>query len=345
MIFLGDIACPDVRVVAFNNAVDKCKCFENEVIVLNLEATIAADDQSFSEETLFNSKHVLDAFLRKGRKVIVSLANNHMYDYPERIQPTIDYLHGKGIGTFGICENDGSYVPYVYEESDVKHAFFGHCWRLYTETNKNKVNDVRVVDYPYDEFIETVTNYMRIHLDTKVYCFMHWNYDLEKLPFPLHLNVARRLIDNGATAIIGSHSHRPQAAEIYKGKPIVYGLGNFYLPSKLFFSGKLSYPDVSKDTYALVLKDDKAKVQWFRTDSPPHSEVPIVECEAESFNGKRISKISEGVELPIRKYVSYFRKHRLKKLLVPVFVEIAGFIPRMKEELAILRVRILRKIK
>ena len=273
MIFLGDIACPNVRVAAFNNAVAKCKCFENEVIVLNLEATIAPDDQVFSEETLFNSKHVLDSFLQKGRKVIVSLANNHMYDYPERILPTIDYLHSKGVGTFGICENDGSYVPYVYEESDVKHAFFGHCWRLYTETNKNKVNDVRVVDYPYDEFIETVTNYMRMNPDTRVYCFMHWNYDLEKLPFPLHLNVARRLIDNGATAVIGSHSHRPQAAEIYKGKPIVYGLGNFYLPSNLFFAGKLSYPEVSKDTYALVLNNEMATIQWFRTDAPPHSRI------------------------------------------------------------------------
>ena len=55
--------------------------------------------------------------------------------------------------------------------------------------------------------------------------------------------------------------------------------------------------------------------------------------------------ISEGIQLPIRNYVSFFRRHRLKKLLVPVFIDIAGFLPRLKEELAILRVRILRKIK
>lgn len=271
MIFLGDVACPDTKVAVFNEAVANCKCFVNEVIVLNLEGTFVDGEQSF------NSKQVLDVFLQKGKKVIISLANNHMYDYPECVLPTIEYLREKGVGVFGICDSDGQVKPYVYEdEDDVKHAFFGHCWRLYTQTNGNKVNNVRVVDHGYDEFIEIVTRYMKENPKTKVYCFMHWNYDLEKLPFPLHLNVARKLIDNGCAAVMGSHSHRPQAAEIYKEKPIVYGMGNFYLPSNLYFSGKLSYPECSKDTYALVMSANGPKIQWFRTDDL-QQRVPIVE--------------------------------------------------------------------
>lgn len=68
MIFLGDIACPDVRVSDFNNAVMQCCCFDDEVIVLNLEATFAENEQEFSDPTLFNSKKVLDAFLKKGKR-------------------------------------------------------------------------------------------------------------------------------------------------------------------------------------------------------------------------------------------------------------------------------------
>lgn len=345
MIFLGDIACPDERVDAFNEAIANSKCFDNEVVILNLEATFAESGQGFADETLFNSKKVLDAFLHKGKKVIVSLANNHMYDYPNRIVPTMKYLSNKGVGMFGICETDGQVKPYVYEdELGNKHAFFGHCWRLYTQTNVNRVNNVRVVDHAYSDFINIVSQYIKCNPETKVYCFMHWNYDLEKLPFPQHLNVARKLIDNGASCVIGSHSHRPQAAEMYKGKPIAYGLGNFYLLSNMYFSGKLGYPACSKETYALLISEGKAKIQWFRTDDPQQKFV-VVENGIEAFKGKRIAGISNMLELPMSQYVSYFRKNRLKRTFVPVFIEYSGFMNRMKESFAILRVKIIRKLK
>lgn len=225
-----------------------------------------------------------------------------------------------------------------------KTAFFGHCWRLYTQTNTNNVNDFRIVDNYYDEFIDIVSRYIKANPETKVYCFMHWNYDLEKLPFPLHLNVARKLVDNGVEAVIGCHSHRPQAAEIYKGKPIAYGLGNFYLPSGLFFSGKLNYPKCSQDTYALVLSNGDVKIQWFKTDDST-LKTPIVQGKEEGIGGPMIVAISKGIDLPMSQYVSYFRKNRLKKILVPVFVDYKSWKTKLKEYFAILRVKIIRKLK
>ena len=38
---------------------------------------------------------------------------------------------------------------------------------------------------------------------------------------------ARRLIDAGATAVIGGHPHVTQTVEVHRGRPIVYSLGNF----------------------------------------------------------------------------------------------------------------------
>ena len=38
---------------------------------------------------------------------------------------------------------------------------------------------------------------------------------------------ARRMIEEGATAVVGGHPHVTQGAEIYRGKPIIYSLGNF----------------------------------------------------------------------------------------------------------------------
>lgn len=341
MIFLGDIACPNEKVNDFISSVEQCRCLDDEVVMLNLEATFVTDVQNIKDECLFNSKSVLDGF-KNTKKIIVSLANNHMYDYPERIQPTVEYLESKGVGVFGLCKEDGdSFEPYVYNGNDGKvYALFGHCWRLYTNTNTNNINKIRVVDHSYEEFVKRVSIYCKANPDQLVYCYMHWNYDLEKLPFPMHIQIAHDLIDGGVSGVIGSHSHRPHGAEIYKGKPIVYGLGNFYIPSGIYFDGKLSYPECSKDTYGLIVKDDITEVQWFRTDDGK----AITETLKESINGEKIMEFSPFALMQYKEYVSYFKKNRVKKLLVPVFDEYKGKIFNIKEIFAITRVKILRKL-
>ena len=39
--------------------------------------------------------------------------------------------------------------------------------------------------------------------------------------------MGRLAIDSGADLVLGHHSHTPQGVEIYRGRPIVYSLGNF----------------------------------------------------------------------------------------------------------------------
>ncbi len=345
MIFLGDLACPDIRVSEFTKSIENIDIFKDEIVVLNLEATIVKDGQCTNQYSLFNDTRVLDGF-KHARKVIVSLANNHMYDYPDCIKSTEEYLQNNDIGVFGLCNNDGdNFEPYEYKTSEGDDlAFFGHCWRLYTQTNTNKVNNIRIVDHPYNVFIEKVISYIKEHPKAKVYCFMHWNYDLEKLPFPMHIKIARTLIDNGVCGVIGSHSHRPQGAEIYKGMPIVYGLGNFYLPSGVFFGGNLKYPECSKKTYGLSINNNESKIVWFKTDGGD-PKLPVTYNGIESFDGSMISMLSPFRNMDFNTYVHYFLKNRSKKFLVPVFKNYLGALSKMKEAFAILRVNIIRKIK
>ena len=220
-------------------------------------------------------------------------------------------------------------------------AFFGHCWRLYTKTNKNKENGIGVSDAYYEDFVHEVIDYVHNHTDTKVYCFMHWNYDCERLVMPMHRKIAKDLIDAGVEAVIGSHSHRPQGAEIYKGKPIVYGLGNFYLPSGIYFDGKLSYPDFSKETYALRIKGGKCDLIWFRTDS---ANKPIEQIAIYSFDSEKIKELSPFINMSDNDYIKYFKKYRSKSLLVPIFDDYKGRRYRIKESIAITRVKVIKTI-
>lgn len=339
MIFLGDIACPYERVSDFIDAVSQIDAFKDELIVLNLEANILNDGEKQKPLTLYNASTVLDAF-KKSKGVLVSLANNHAYDYPDKIQRTIDILQSGGVKCFGVSTGE-KYDPLEVEMDGVRMAFFGHCWRLYTRTNPNKENNLRVYDSYYDDFVRKVENYLKNHTETKVYCFMHWNYDGEKLVMPMHIKLSHDLIDAGVEAVIGSHSHRPQGAELYKGKPIVYGLGNFYLPSGIYFDGKLSYPDYSKTTYALRIKDEECELIWFKTDS---GNQPIEQMAIDCFDSQKIKELSPFRDMSEEEYIRYFKKHRSKSLFVPVFDDYKGRRYRAKERIAIARVKVIKII-
>jgi uncharacterized protein YndB with AHSA1/START domain len=54
-----------------------------------------------------------------------------------------------------------------------------------------------------------------------------WGWEDEGYPSERQKQFARRMIDAGASLVVGSHPHVTQGAESYRGRPIVYSLGNF----------------------------------------------------------------------------------------------------------------------
>ena len=57
--------------------------------------------------------------------------------------------------------------------------------------------------------------------------FMHWGWEGEPTPSQRQRSLARLMIDAGADAVVGSHPHVVQGAALYRGRPIVWSLGNF----------------------------------------------------------------------------------------------------------------------
>ena len=334
MIFLGDLACPPEKISEFNTAVDNLDIIDNQVVVLNLEALMLFGSP-IRPDTLYNHEKVLDTLKKRAKKVIVSMANNHIYDYPEKILQTKEFLEKQGIGVFGLVGTDREISPYEFEDENEKYAFFGHCWNLYTATNPNRVNDEKIVDCKYADFMATVKAYIISNPQRKTYCFMHWNYDLELLPFPMHIKLSHDLIDAGVCGVIGSHSHVTQCVEEYKSRPIAYCLGNFYLPSGIYFNGKLNYPPKARHTIGLRVDNNHSEVLCFKTDC----DKPI------SF--EKTVQIGDYLQLPvsdIESYTTYFRKHRQKKLLVPVFDSYVGYKYKIKKSWAICRVKLIKSI-
>jgi poly-gamma-glutamate capsule biosynthesis protein CapA/YwtB (metallophosphatase superfamily) len=57
----------------------------------------------------------------------------------------------------------------------------------------------------------------------------HWGKEYIATPEPQQVDLAHAALDTGADLVIGGHAHWPKGIEIYEGKPIFYGVGNFLL--------------------------------------------------------------------------------------------------------------------
>lgn len=55
----------------------------------------------------------------------------------------------------------------------------------------------------------------------------HGGYEDYMVPSPVLVSKFRKWVDAGAELVVGHHSHLPAHFEVYKGKHIFYGLGNF----------------------------------------------------------------------------------------------------------------------
>ena len=138
----------------------------------------------------------------------VNTANNHRHDYGEQsFQDTMDALDAEGIVHFGYDETA------VMDVKGVKVGLIGiyelndHLERKQQlEDNINKVKD---------EGAELVI------------VIFHWGNEKETVPDSNQTTLGRLAIDLGADLVCGHHPHVLQGVEEYKGKNIVYSLGNF----------------------------------------------------------------------------------------------------------------------
>ncbi len=56
---------------------------------------------------------------------------------------------------------------------------------------------------------------------------LHWGVEDSHYITQEQREMAHNIIDDGADMILGHHPHVLQGIEIYKGKPIIYSMGNF----------------------------------------------------------------------------------------------------------------------
>ncbi len=154
----------------------------------------------------------------------VTLANNHFRDYGQ--VGVEDTLHA--------CKK--YHVDHVGGGKDIEEA--EHI--LYREINGQTLAIINICENEWSiasekhggsASLNLVKNYYAIQeAKTKadfVLMIVHGGTELYNLPSPRMKETYRFFIDNGADAVVNHHQHCYSGYEVYKDKPIFYGLGNF----------------------------------------------------------------------------------------------------------------------
>ena len=157
----------------------------------------------------------------------VSVANNHSGDYgPEAFRQTLQQLTAAHVAYFGGGDDlAAAHAPLLLEKHGLKIALLGYD--EYHPRSFEAAPDHPGVAWAEDEqIILDMARARRAGADI-VLPFFHWGWENEAAPSARQRELAHELIDAGADAVIGSHPHVTQGAEMYRGRPIIYSLGNF----------------------------------------------------------------------------------------------------------------------
>ncbi|MCB1154537.1 CapA family protein [bacterium] len=180
---------------------------------------------------------------------LVSLANNHIGDCrADGVSETLEHLQAHGIKAVGAGNNLREAArPTVVEVNGVKFAFVAsvsaETWITDIGQVKEEKNAIpkrrrwmkRRLQATKDSAGSVITSESMVRrmvrrakrmADVVVY-FPHWGIRYHRPVFDEQAKMARAAIDAGADLVVGHHIHIWQPSEIYEGKPIVYGLGNF----------------------------------------------------------------------------------------------------------------------
>lgn len=135
----------------------------------------------------------------------VSLANNHTGDYGTAgYKDTVKAVSAAGL------EYGGNDRTFYLEKNGCRIAVI--CHGLWTEGQAGTIIQ-RLRAAEKDSDFQVV--------------FYHGGMEGVHAPEAWRVRASRRLVDNGADLVLGNHPHVLQPREVYKGKEIVYSLGNF----------------------------------------------------------------------------------------------------------------------
>jgi poly-gamma-glutamate synthesis protein (capsule biosynthesis protein) len=211
---------------------------------VNMETPVAPAHSHGSKPFLFDAPIDLIAALKSSGIKIVSFANNHVMDqgWPGFIE-TREHLREQGMLFAGSGDTaQQAWQPVIVEANGIKVGWLGMTRWLNGNRNPDKDDQPHVNFFPYpgesggapgmDEAgVLAAIKAARAQCDLLVVS-IHWGIEYSPAPRPEDVDTAHRMLEAGASVIVGHHPHVLQPVESYRTQDgrdtvIFYSLGNF----------------------------------------------------------------------------------------------------------------------
>lgn len=186
----------------------------SDVSIVNLEGAITKvpfnpiqNEPSGYPILLFDP--VSASVLARAGITMVSLANNHTNNAGEQgVADTHTELTANGVQWFGGQDVEDVNIVGTFGGEGISGTVIGVNTFAGVPDITNKIRELRSGG-------------------ERVIVFAHWGDEYSKLHNAQQADMAYDWIDAGANLVVGSHPHVVQDVEVYRGRPIVYSLGNF----------------------------------------------------------------------------------------------------------------------
>lgn len=181
---------------------------KDDLTIVNLEGTLTTATKMAEKDYRFKGLPEFTNILKQGNIEAVNLANNHTYDYLLKgYKDTMYYLEKSGIKYFGREKRT------IVEVKGVKIGLLGYSGRVDSKALRKTIsNDIK---------------YLKSKGAKVVIVNFHWGEEKKYYANKTQKSLGRYTIDCGADLVLGHHPHVIQGMEEYKGKKIIYSLGNF----------------------------------------------------------------------------------------------------------------------
>jgi poly-gamma-glutamate synthesis protein (capsule biosynthesis protein) len=234
----GPIPKPVSYSYIWGDVLDELENMSPDLRIINLETSITTSDDYWRGKGINYRMHPGNIFFLTEAKIdLCVLANNHTLDwgYPGLIE-TLETLRKAGVTSVGAGRNRNEAVAPAIMEIREKGRVVVYSFGLPTSgiplswaasENKPGVNLLRDLSAETVRSIEGKVRAVKQQGDI-VIASIHWGGNWGFAIPSRQTEFAHNLIDRtGVDVIYGHSSHHVKGIEVYRGKPVLYGCGDF----------------------------------------------------------------------------------------------------------------------
>lgn len=213
-----------------------------DLLLMNFENPITTSDIAYKGDVALKAHPAYTKLAKANLNTILALANNHIFDYGEiGLNDTIKYIKENGMKSIGAGNNkEEATKPIVEEINGRKIVILNYMdqdnFKEYSQSEMPQATSASngtgasgsnsgyaAIDW---DIVKKDIDANKQGADL-VIVYLHYGNEYSRSPNNHQKEISKKFIDYGADIVVGSHTHVTQGVEVYKNKPIFYGLGNF----------------------------------------------------------------------------------------------------------------------